>query len=51
MLKQFDNRKLEDTDGKRSKDRNFYEIKEKIISYIKLIANKYKQEKSGTSWL
>ena len=48
MLKTFDNGKLENTYGRRAKDRKFSEIEDKLISYIKLIAKKYKQEKCGT---
>ena len=48
MLKRFDNGKLENTDGKRAKDIKFAGIEDKLISYTKLRAKKYKQEKCGT---
>ena len=51
MLKEFDNDKLENTDGKRAKYRKFTDIEDKLISYIKLRAKKYKQDKCVTSWL
>ena len=51
MLKKFDNEKQENIDVKRAKYRKFSDIKDKITSYIKLRAKKYKQDKSGTSWL
>ena len=43
ILKKFDNGKLENTDGKRAKDGKFADIEDKLISYIKLRANKHKQ--------
>ena len=51
MLKTFDNGKLENTDINIAKDTNFSYIKDKHIGYIKLIKNKHKQDKCGTSWL
>ena len=51
MLKKFDNGKLENIDVKRAKYRKFAEIKDKIISYMKLRPKEYKQDKCGTSWL
>ena len=51
MLKRFDNGILENTYGKRYKDRNFSDIKDKPIKYTKIRAKNYKQEKCGTSWL
>ena len=48
MINVLDNGKLENTDGKKAKYRKFSDIKDKIISYIKLTANKYKQDKYAT---
>ena len=44
-------KKVENRDGKRTKDIKFSEIEDKLISYAKLRANNYKRDKCGTSWL
>ena len=47
----FDNGDLENTNGKRAKNRKFADIEDKLSSYTKLRARKYKQEKYVASWL
>ena len=47
----FESGKVENIDVNRAKDRKFSDIEDKIISYIKLRSDKYKQEKCGTIWI
>ena len=51
MQKKFENGKLENTYGDKTKDRKFADIEDKIISYIRLRSKKYKQDKCDTAWL
>ena len=51
MLKTVENGKIVNIDGKRAKYIKFSDTEEKLIRYIKIIENKYKQDKCGTSWL
>ena len=48
MLIFFDNGKLENKDGKRTKKRKFSYIKDKLISHTKLRSKNYTQDKCGT---
>jgi hypothetical protein len=51
MLKKFKNRTLKPSNKKRSRDRKFEDVEERLIKYLDLRARAHLQDKCGVSWV